>query len=212
MGSLSLVTSELTSPIKEISLQLFLLISPVRRNNFIMFDSPQMQRAGQRPVSWVNIPITRTVNNIMANVVEELKQQQQHEQQQPQQSPKRVRWSEELTQVRDISPRHKSSPFRFVTPHRNRSASPSRSSSSSSSSRPSKSSLSSTQLHCSPQMQKVVFRAVNNNNNESNNNNNHINYWGSPTKTDSWRLNNNSDSSWRPDRSNLSHNIRPTFV
>merc|ERR1711941_153309 len=198
MGSLSLVTSELTSPIKEISLQLFLLISPVRRNNFTMFDSPQMQRASQRPVSWVNIPITRTVNNIMANVVEELKQQQQHEQQQPQQSPKRVRWSEELTQVRDISPRHKSSPFR--------------SSSSSSSSRPSKSSLSSTQLHCSPQMQKVVFRAVNNNNNESNNNNNHINYWGSPTKTDSWRLNNNSDSSWRPDRSNLSLNIRLTFV
>merc|ERR1711950_138930 len=134
-----------------------------------------MQRAGQRSVSWVNIPITRTVNNIMANVVDELKQQQQHEQQQPQQSPKRVRWSEELTQVRDISPRHKSSPFRFVTPHRNRSASPSRSSSSSSS-RPSKSSLSSAQLHCSPQMQKVVFRAVNNNNNESNNNNN-INYW-----------------------------------
>merc|ERR1712203_65799 len=213
MGSLSLVTSELTSPIKEISLQLFLLISPaVRRNNFTMFDSPQMQRAGQRPVSWVNIPITRTVNNIMANVVEELKQQQQHEQQQPQQSPKRVRWSEELTQVRDITPRHKSSPFRFVTPHRHRSASPSRSSSSSSSSRPSKSSLSSTQLHCSPQMQKVVFRAVNNNNNESNNNNNNINYWGSPTKTDSWRLNNNSDSSWRPDRSHLSLNIRPTFV
>merc|ERR1712073_143361 len=204
MGSLSLVTSELTSPIKETSLQLFLLISPVRRNNFTMFDSPQMQRAGQRPVSWVNIPITRTVNNIMANVVEELKQQ-------PQQSPKRVRWSEELTQVRDISPRHKSSPFRFVTPHRNRSASPSRSSSSSISSRPSKSSLSSTQLHCSPQMQKVVFRAVNNNNNESNNNNSHINYWGSPTKTD-WRLNNNSDSSWRPDRSHLSLNIRPTFV
>merc|ERR1712062_167635 len=100
MGSLSLVTSELTSPIKEISLQLSLLISPaVRRNNFTMFDSPQMQRAGQRPVSWVNIPITRTVNNIMANVVEELKQQQKHEQQQPQQqSPKRVRWSEELTQ------------------------------------------------------------------------------------------------------------------
>merc|ERR1711997_1062298 len=205
MGSLSLVTSELTSPIKETSLQLFLLISPVRRNNFTMFDSPQMQRAGQRPVSWVNIPITRTVNNIMANVVEELKQQ-------PQQSPKRVRGSEELTQVRDISPRHKSSPFRFVTPHRNRSASPSRSSSSSSSTRPSKSSLSSTQLHCSPQMQKVVFRAVNNNNNESNNNNNNINYWGSPTKTDSWRLNNNSDSSWRPDRSHLSLNIRPTFV
>merc|ERR1712176_494163 len=154
-----------------------------------------MQRAGQRPVSWVNIPITRTVNNMMANVVEELQQQQQ---QQPQhhQSPKRVRWSEELTQVRDISPRYKASPSRSSSVSR----------SSSSSSRPSKSSITSTtQLHCSPQLQKVVFRAVNNN--ESNNN-----YWGSPSKTDSWRLNNNNDSSWRPDRSHLSLNIRPTFV
>merc|ERR1711946_98108 len=130
------------------------------------------------PVSWVNIPITRTVNTIMANVVEELKQQH-HEHQQPHQSPKRVRWSEELTQVRDISPRYKASPFRFISPNRNRSASPSRStvsrSSSSTSSRPSKSSLSTTQL------QKVVFRAVNNNNNNNESNNN--NYWGSPSKT-----------------------------
>merc|ERR1711971_592980 len=184
-------------------------------NNFTMFESPKMQRTSQRPVSWVNIPITRTVNNIMANVVEELQQQQQ--QPQHHQSPKRVRWSEELTQVRDISPRYKASPFRFISPNRNnnnnRSASPSRSSSvsrssSSSSSRPSKSSITSTtQLHCSPQLQKVVFRAVNNN--ESNSNN----YWGSPSKTDSWRLNNNNnDSSWRPDRSHLSLNIRPTFV
>merc|ERR1712045_262823 len=188
----------------------------LRLRHFTMFESPKMQRAGQRPVSWVNIPITRTVNNIMANVVEELQQQQQ----QHHQSPKRVRWSEELTQVRDISPRYKASPFRFISPNRNnnnsknRSASPSRSSSvsrsssSSSSSRPSKSSITSTtQLHCSPQLQKVVFRAVNNN--ESNNN-----YWGSPSKTDSWRLNNNNndDSSWRPDRSHLSLNIRPTFV
>merc|ERR1739844_170122 len=137
-----------------------------------------MQRTSQRPVSWVNIPITRTVNNIMANVVEELKQQQQ--QPQHHQSPKRVRWSEELTQVRDISPRYKASPFRFISPNRhnnnnrNRSASPSRSSSTSSS-RPSKSSITSTtQLHCSPQLQKVVFRAVNNNENNNNNNN----YWG----------------------------------
>merc|ERR1712045_569201 len=210
MGSRSLVTAELTSPSVQESSSL---------RHFSMFESPKMQRAGQRPVSWVNIPITRTVNNIMANVVEELQQQQQ---QQPQhhQSPKRVRWSEELTQVRDISPRYKASPFRFISPNRNnnnsenRSASPSRSSSvsrsssSSSSSRPSKSSITSTtQLHCSPQLQKVVFRAVNNN--ESNSNN----YWGSPSKTDSWRLNdNNNDSSWRPDRSHLSLNIRPTFV
>merc|ERR1712045_819841 len=203
MGSRSLVTAELTSPSVQESSSL---------RHFSMFESPKMQRAGQRPVSWVNIPITRTVNNIMANVVEEL---QQHHQ-----SPKRVRWSEELTQVRDISPRYKASPFRFISPNRNnnnsknRSASPSRSSSvsrsssSSSSSRPSKSSITSTtQLHCSPQLQKVMFRAVNNN--ESNSNN----YWGSPSKTDSWRLNNNNnDSSWRPDRSHLSLNIRPTFV
>merc|ERR1712152_13966 len=94
---------------------------------------------------------------MMANVVEELQQQQQ---QQHHQSPKRVRWSEELTQVRDISPRYKASPFRFISPNinnnnnnRNRSDSPSRSSSvsrssSSSSSRPSKSSITSTtQLH-----------------------------------------------------------------
>merc|ERR1711971_970833 len=181
-------------------------------DNFTMFESPKMQRTSQRPVSWVNIPITRTVNNIMASVVEELKQQQQ--QPQHHQSPKRVRWSEELTQVRDISPRYKASPFRFISPNRhnnnnnkNRSASPSRSSSTSSS-RPSKSSITSTtQRHCSPQLQKVVFRAVNNNN-ENNNNN----YWGSPSKTDSWRLNNNNDSSWRPDRSHLSLNIRPSFV
>merc|ERR1712137_430891 len=188
MGSLSSVTTELTSPIHE-----YFKSSKFALNidNFTMFDSPKMQRAGQKPVSWVNIPITRTVNTIMANVVEE------------------------LTQVRDISPRYKASPFRFISPNRNRSASPSRStvsrSSSSTSSRSSKSSLNTTQLHCSPQLQKVVFRAVNNNNNnnESNNNNN---YWGSPSKTDSWRLNNNNESSWRPDRSHLSLNIRPSFV
>merc|ERR1711868_125522 len=48
----------------------------LRLRHFTMFESPKMQRAGQRPVSWVNIPITRTVNNIMANVVEELQQHQ----------------------------------------------------------------------------------------------------------------------------------------
>merc|ERR1712147_186568 len=211
MGSRSLVTTELTSPISQCPRKQQSESLLLRFRHFIMFESPKMQRAGQRPVSWVNIPITRTVNNMMANVVEELQQQQQ----QHHQSPKRVRWSEELTQVRDISPRYKASPFRFISPNRNnnRSASPSRSSSvsrssSSSSSRPSKSSITSTtQLHCSPQLQKVVFRAVNNN--ESQNNNS---YWGSPSKTDSWRLNNNNDSSWRPDRSHLSLNIRPTFV
>merc|ERR1712147_376282 len=154
MGSRSLVTTELTSPISQCPRKQRSESLLLRLKHFTMFESPKMQRAGQRPVSWVNIPITRTVNNMMANVVEELQQQQQ--QQQHHQSPKRVRWSEELTQVRDISPRYKASPFRFISPNRNnnnnrsqRSASPSRSSSvsTSSSSRPSKSSIEVTSKH-----------------------------------------------------------------
>merc|ERR1711950_55351 len=109
-----------------------------------------MSSSGSRPVSWVNIPITRTVSTIMASVVEELQQQQQ-------QGPKRVRWSEELTQVRDISPRYKAAPFRFQSPSRRASSSLTSSSSYSS---PPRSSLTSSHLHCSPQLQKVVFRAV----------------------------------------------------
>ena len=147
--------------------------------------------SGSRPVSWVNIPITRTVNTIVASVVEELQQQQQ-------QGPKRVRWSEELTQVRDISPRYKAAPFRFQSPSRRASPSPSPSYSS-----PPRSSLTSSHLHCSPQLQKVVFRAVNNNNNnnlESNSN-----------STSYWRGGGHS-SGWRPDRAHLSLNIRPTSV
>merc|ERR1712197_173092 len=101
MGSSSLVNAKITSP-----------------------PDSRQQTAGSSPVSWVNIPITRTVNTIMASVVEELQQQQQ----QQQQGPKRVRWSEELTQVRDISPRYKVAPFRFQSPSRGASSSPPRSS------------------------------------------------------------------------------------
>merc|ERR1711902_271454 len=119
MGSSSLVTAKITSP-PDSSQQ------PA--------DSSQQPAAvmssGSRPVSWVNIPITRTVNTIMASVVEELQQQQQ-------QGPKRVRWSEELTQVRDISPRYNAAPFRFQSPSR-------RASPSSSSSSPPRSSLTSS--------------------------------------------------------------------
>merc|ERR1712066_905154 len=140
MGSSSLVTAKVTSPPPPDSSQ----------------QSAAVMSSSSRPVSWVNIPITRTVNTIMASVVEELQQQQQ---QQQQQGPKRVRWSEELTQVRDISPRYKAAPFRFQSPSRR--ASPSSSSYSS----PPRSSLTFSHLHCSPQLQKVVFRAVNNNNN-----------------------------------------------
>merc|ERR1712045_416478 len=108
--------------------------------------SAAVMSSGSRPVSWVNIPITRTVNTIVASVVEELQLQQQ------QQGPKRVRWSEELTQVRDISPRYKAAPFRFQSPSR-RASSSSSSPPSSYSSPPS--SLTSSHLHCSPQLQKV---------------------------------------------------------
>merc|ERR1719336_1873473 len=97
-------------------------------------QSAAVMSSGSRPVSWVNIPITRTVNTIVASVVGELQQQQQ-------QGPKRVRWSEELTQVRDISPRYKAAPFRFQSPSRRASSSPSSS--------PPRSSLTSSHLHCS---------------------------------------------------------------
>merc|ERR1719266_618464 len=130
-----------------------------------------------------------TVDTMMASMVEEIQQQQQ------QQSPKRVRWSEELTQVRDISPRYKAAPFRFQSPGRGAA------SSSSSSPSPPRSSLTTPHLHCSPQLQKVVFRAVNNNNNQDSNSN----------STSYWR-GGGDRSGWRPDRSHLSLNLRPTSV
>merc|ERR1712130_229523 len=123
--------------------------------------------------------------------------------------------SEDLTQIRDVSPRFKPNKWRFQSQSR-RSKSPSEveprcehyictpgapcrmiaGSQSSpvsldrgdryrSSSRDS-SSTAAASLRCSPQLQKVVYRAVNNNNN----NNNY----------------------WRADRSNLSLSIRPSFV
>merc|ERR1711988_1993365 len=131
MGSSSLVTAKVTSPPdssqqsavscqkSEVSRQ-----QPADRSQQSAASSQQsaaVMSSGSRPVSWVNIPITRTVNTIVASVVEELQQQQQ-------QGPKRVRWSEELTQVRDISPRYKAAPFRFQGPSRRASSSSSSSS------------------------------------------------------------------------------------
>merc|ERR1711884_454691 len=154
MGSSSLVTAEVTSPPDssqqsavssqqtEASSQQPAVSSqqPAASSS----QQPAVMSSGSRPVSWVNIPITRTVNTIVASVVEELQQQQQ------QQGPKRVRWSEELTQVRDISPRYKAAPFRFQSPSRGASSSLTPSSPS-----PPRSSLTSSHLHCSPQLQKV---------------------------------------------------------
>merc|ERR1712024_190161 len=100
MGSSSLGTAKITSP------------PDSSQQSAASSQQPAaVMSSGSRPVSWVNIPITRTVNTIVASVVEELQQQQQ-------QGPKRVRWSEELTQVRDISPRYKAAPFRFQSPSR----------------------------------------------------------------------------------------------
>merc|ERR1712214_254651 len=113
MGSSSLVTAKVTSPPDSSQ-------EPAVSSQQSAASSQQsaaVMSSGSRPVSWVNIPITRTVNTIVASVVEEIQQQQQ-------QGPKRVRWSEELTQVRDISPRYKAAPFRFQSPSR-RASSPS---------------------------------------------------------------------------------------
>merc|ERR1711933_203991 len=162
MGSSSLVTAEVTSPPDSSQ-------EPAASSQ----QTAAVMSSGSRPVSWVNIPITRTVNTIVASVVEELQQQQQ-------QGPKRVRWSEELTQVRDISPRYKAAPFRFQSPSRRASPSPSS---------PPRSSLTSSHLHCSPQLQKVVFRAVNNNNNNNNNLESYSNstsYWRGGGHSSGW--------------------------
>merc|ERR1711933_670763 len=145
MGSSRLVTAKITSPPDSSQ-------EPAASSQ----QTAAVMSSSSRPVSWVNIPITRTVSTIVASVVEELHQQQQ-------QGPKRVRWSEELTQVRDISPRYKAAPFRFQSPSRRAS-----SSLTSPSSSPPRSSLTASHLHCSPQLQKVVSRAVNNNNNNNN--------------------------------------------
>merc|ERR1711988_2099652 len=186
MGS-SLVTAKVTSPPdssqqsavscqkSEVSRQ-----QPADRSQQSAVGSQQsaaVMSSGSRPVSWVNIPITRTVNTIVASVVEELQQQQQ------QRGPKRVRWSEELTQVRYISPRYKAAPFRFQSPSRRASSPPSSYSS------PPRSSLTSSHLHCSPQLQKVVFRAVNNNNNNNNleSNSNSTSYWRGGGHSSGWR-------------------------
>merc|ERR1712066_1100521 len=168
MGSSSLVTAKITSPPDSSQEP----ADSSKQSADISQQSAVVMSSGSRPVSWVNIPITRTVDTIVASVVEELQQQQQ----QQQRGPKRVRWSEELTQVRDISPRYKAAPFRFQSPSRGASPSPSS---------PPRSSLTSSHLHCSPQLRKVVFRAVNNNNNLESNNNS-TSYWRGGGHSSGW--------------------------
>jgi len=61
-----------------------------------MIDSKRQNR-----VTWVNIPITKTVHSI-ANIAIDIQQQNNN----VVESPKKVRWSEELTQIKEISPRY----------------------------------------------------------------------------------------------------------
>ena len=63
-----------------------------------MIDSKRQKR-----VTWINIPITKTVNNI-ANIAMDA-HHHKSEQSDVVESPKKVRWSEELTQIKEISPR-----------------------------------------------------------------------------------------------------------
>ena len=153
----------------------------------------------------MNIPITRTVNNMVSNA--EPEPSTPHQMQNF--SPKRVRWSPELTQVRDISPRYKSAPFRFISPNRSKQRQTSCQHFQCTPGQPCRQTEneekrqremqerkqhSSSKLPCSPQLQKVVYRAVNNN------------YGGSSNYS------NNNSATWKPDRYNLSLNIRPTLV
>merc|ERR1712113_370991 len=101
---------------------------------------------------WYNVPITITRTNGETN------------------SPKKVRWSDNLTQVKTISPRYKASPFswpqqkscnRLVCSNNN---------------------VNTASFNCSPQFKKVVVKAVNSNNN---------NYWKPDKKELSLNLRNN---------------------
>jgi len=58
----------------------------------------------RKHVVWVNIPISRSVNSMVTNASNESNGSSAN-------SPKRVRWSEDLTQIRDISPSFSSSLF-----------------------------------------------------------------------------------------------------
>jgi len=130
---------------------------------------------------WYDIPITRT--NVEAN------------------NTKRVRWSDNLTQVKTISPRYKATPWSWpqqkscnhfvctagepckMFQRFNVSQDPGLASKNNNN-------VSTASFNCSPQLKKVVIQAVNNNNN-----NNY--YYGKPDKKElSLNLGNNYSSYW----------------
>merc|ERR1712079_795165 len=81
MGSSRLVTAKVTYP-PESSQQPADIIQQSAASSQ---EPAAAMSSGRRSVSWVNIPITRTVDTMMASVVEELQQQQPGQQQQQQQ-------------------------------------------------------------------------------------------------------------------------------
>merc|ERR1712227_318498 len=174
----------------------------VKSKDYLNNQSEKMFESKQ--VTWVNIPITRTVNNIVNNASHHTNNNctnninnNNTNSSTLSSSPKRVSWSPDLTQVRNISPRYKSSPFRFTSPNRRSRSSDDCQHFSCVSGHPCrqqeqerKYKQTTSKLPCSPQLQKVVYRAVNSNNNNSNNNYNN----------------------WRPERSQPYLSIKPTFV
>ena len=129
---------------------------------------------------WYDVPIIRT--NGEAN------------------NTKRVRWSDKLTEVKTISPRYKASPFSWPQPkscsHFVCTAGETckmfgRYSLSQDPGLPyNNNNVNTASLNCSPQLKKVVIKAVNNNNNtwkpdkrelSLNLGNNHSSYWSNPT-------------------------------
>merc|ERR1712106_423891 len=128
-------------------------------------------------VTWRDIPITR-INTNKYNTEET-----NYPKQTPAKSPsgERVTWNENLLDIRNISPRIKTDNFKFpVKPKQSktycshftcRAGHPCRQTNSGTATTSSKKPTTTTtsQLNCSPQMQKVVFRAVNQSPNQKEN-------------------------------------------
>merc|ERR1712106_315833 len=128
-------------------------------------------------VTWRDIPITRINTNKCKT--EEINNPKQTPAKSP--SGKRVTWNENLLDIRNISPRIKAENYKFpVKPKESktycshftcRAGHPCRQTNSGTATNSKKPTTTTTQLNCSPQMQKVVFRAVNQSPNQKENTN-----------------------------------------
>merc|ERR1712002_581696 len=185
------------------------------------------EKQTSRPVQWRNIPITRINNNSDTQMNHQRSFTQEAPLQAQKQPSKRVTWSENLLDIRNISPRHSQSQNNFKFPEKPSKATlgyishsghgsekcshficgvgqPCRlknKSSSYSSSNPSKSTSRSTttQLNCSPQLQKVVYRAVNADRGQF--------VPPAPTGKGFQSQEENNPYDWKPNRNNLTLNF-----